>query len=221
MYNQPAVWHQLLSKLSAVVMTYLRVQSRAGAQALQLFDSWVGSLSPADYEEYVLPHVQAIISALKVEGIPIIYFGTGTAGLLPLMRKAGSDVMGVDWRVRLDEAWATIGYDVAIQGNLDPLVLFAPEKEIERRIRAIFEQAGGGRAISSILAMESCLKRHYKTWILPYPAPVAFRLRLPWTPDEIAIPVLNRPPYFLRSSTVRSTKDRCLPTKPSCQSTRP
>ncbi|MGD9851370.1 MAG: uroporphyrinogen decarboxylase [Nitrospirales bacterium] len=143
MFSQPVVWHQLLSKLSAVVIEYLRVQSRAGAHAIQLFDSWVGSLSPGDYEEYVLPHVQAIISALRVEGIPIIYFGTGTTGLLPLMRKAGSDVLGVDWRVRLDEAWGTIGYDVAIQGNLDPLVLFAPKKEIERRIRAIFEQAEG------------------------------------------------------------------------------
>ncbi|MCA9462859.1 MAG: uroporphyrinogen decarboxylase [Nitrospira sp.] len=143
MFSQPIVWHQLLSKLSAVVIEYLRVQSRAGAQAIQLFDSWVGALSPGDYEEYVLPHVQSIIAALRVEGIPIIYFGTGTTGLFPLMRKAGSDVLGVDWRVRLDEAWRMIGYDTAIQGNLDPLVLFAPEKEIERRIRAIFEQING------------------------------------------------------------------------------
>jgi len=143
MFSQPTVWHQLLSKLSAVVVEYLRVQSRAGAQALQLFDSWVGCLSPGDYEEYVLPHVQSIFSALRVEGIPLIYFGTGTAGLLPLMRKAGSDVMGIDWRIRLDDGWATIGYDMGIQGNLDPMVLFAPEKEIIRRVRAIMEQAGG------------------------------------------------------------------------------
>ena len=122
MFSQPTVWHQLLSKLSAVVIEYLRVQSRAGAQAIQLFDSWVGCLSPGDYEEYVLPHVQSIISALRVEGIPIIYFGTGTTGLLPLMRKAGSDVMGVDWRVRLDDGWNLVGHDVAIQGNLDPMV---------------------------------------------------------------------------------------------------
>ena len=143
MFAQPAVWHQLLAKLSAVVIEYLRVQSRAGAQAIQIFDSWVGALAPVDYEEYVLPHIQAIIAALRVEGVPIIYFGTGTTGLLTLMRKAESDVIGVDWRVRLDEAWTTIGHDVAIQGNLDPLVLFAPEKEIEKRIRAIVEQAGG------------------------------------------------------------------------------
>ncbi len=143
MFSQPTVWHQLLSKLSAVVIEYLRVQSRAGAQAIQLFDSWVGCLSPADYEEYVLPHVQSIISALRVEGIPIIYFGTGTTGLLPLMRKAGSDVMGVDWRVRLDDGWNLVGHDVAIQGNLDPMVLFSSEKEIERRVRGIMQQAAG------------------------------------------------------------------------------
>ncbi len=143
MFSQPTVWHQLLSKLSAVVVEYLRVQSRAGAQAIQLFDSWVGCLSPGDYEEYVLPHVQSIISALRVEGIPIIYFGTGTTGLLPLMRKAGSDVMGVDWRVRLDDGWNLVGHDVAIQGNLDPMVLFASEKEIERRVRDIMQQAAG------------------------------------------------------------------------------
>jgi uroporphyrinogen decarboxylase len=143
MFSQPTVWHQLMSKLSAVVVEYLRVQSRAGAQAIQLFDSWVGCLSPGDYEEYVLPHVQAIFSALRVEGIPLIYFGTSTTGLLPLMRKAGSDVMGVDWRIRLDEGWAMVGHDMGIQGNLDPMVLFASEKEIERRVRDIMYQAAG------------------------------------------------------------------------------
>src|SRR5690606_40036944 len=144
MFSQPTVWHQLLSKLTAVVVEYLRVQSRAGAQAIQLFDSWVGCLSPGDYEEYVLPHVQSIFSALRIEGIPLIYFCTGTAGLLPLMRKAGSDVVGVDWRVRLDEAWALIGYDLAIQGNLDPMVLFARLKAMERRVRDVLHLSGGG-----------------------------------------------------------------------------
>ncbi len=143
MFSQPTVWHQLMSKLSAVVVEYLRVQSRAGAQAIQLFDSWVGCLSPGDYEEYVLPHVQSIFSALRVEGIPLIYFGTGTTGLLTLMRKAGSDVMGIDWRIRLDEGWAMIGHDMGIQGNLDPMVLFASEKEIERRVQDIMQQAAG------------------------------------------------------------------------------
>ncbi len=143
MFSQPIVWHQLMSKFSAVVIEYLRVQSRAGVHAIQLFDSWVGCLSPADYEEYVLPHVQSIFSALRVEGIPLIYFGTGTAGLLTLMRKAGSDVMGVDWRIRLDEGWKLIGHDKGIQGNLDPMVLFTSEKEIERRVRDIMQQAAG------------------------------------------------------------------------------
>ena len=143
MFSQPTVWHQLMSKLSAVVVEYLRVQSRAGAQAIQLFDSWVGCLSPGDYEEYVLPHVQSIFSALRVEGVPLIYFGTGTTGLLTLMRKAGSDVMGIDWRIRLDEGWALVGHDMGIQGNLDPMVLFASKKEIERRVQDIMQQAAG------------------------------------------------------------------------------
>jgi uroporphyrinogen decarboxylase len=108
-----------------------------------VFDSWVGCLSPADYAEYVLPHVQLIFEGLQREGVPLIYFGTGTATLLSLMREAGANVLGVDWRVRVNEAWSTIGYDVAIQGNLDPVVLFAPQHEIERRVEDILERAGG------------------------------------------------------------------------------
>ncbi|MGB0909729.1 MAG: uroporphyrinogen decarboxylase [Nitrospirales bacterium] len=143
MFARPDLWHALLTKLSNGVIEYLQVQVQAGAQAIQLFDSWVGCLSPDDYEEYVLPHTQRIFEALKSHGIPQIYFGTGTATLLPLMRKTGCDVMGLDWRVRLDEAWATLGYDIAVQGNLDPLVLAAPLKEIERRVRRILQQANG------------------------------------------------------------------------------
>ena len=143
MFACPDLWNALLTKLANGVIEYLRVQIQAGAQAIQLFDSWVGCLSPDDYEEYVLPHTQRIFDALAAEGIPKIYFGTGTATLLPLMRKTGCDVMGLDWRVRLDEAWATIGYDLAVQGNLDPLVLGAPIKEIERRVRRILQQANG------------------------------------------------------------------------------
>ena len=143
MFARPDLWHALLEKLSNGVIEYLRVQIAAGAQAIQLFDSWVGCLSPDDYEEYVLPHVQNIFQAIKTEGLPRIYFGTGTATLLPLMKKSGCDVMGFDWRVRLDEAWATVGYDLAVQGNLDPLVLAAPLPEIERRVRRILQQAGG------------------------------------------------------------------------------
>lgn len=143
MYAAPKLWHQLLSALAKVVVHYLNVQIHAGAQAIQLFDSWVGCLNPSDYEEYVLPHSQYIFKELKTAGVPLIYFGTGTATLLPLMRQAGSDVMGVDWRVHLDDAWDTIGHDIAIQGNLDPMVLNAPLPEIERRIRDILKRANG------------------------------------------------------------------------------
>ena len=121
-------------------MVYLKNQIRAGVDAIQIFDSWVGSLSPADYSEYVLPHVQSVIDRLKPEGIPIIYFGTGTSTLLPLMRSAGSDVLGLDWHVELDEAWARVGFDVAVQTR--PRGLFAPLPEIERRIKDILDRAG-------------------------------------------------------------------------------
>jgi uroporphyrinogen decarboxylase len=143
MYREPEAWHRLMDKLARVVTGYLRRQIRAGAQAVQLFDSWVGCLSPADYAEYVQPHVQLIFEGLKREQVPLIHFGTGTASLLRLMRQAGGDVIGVDWRVRLDEAWAVIGHDVAIQGNLDPVALFAPLHELERRVDEILRRAEG------------------------------------------------------------------------------
>ncbi len=142
MFGRPEQWRTLLDKLSDVVVTYLVNQIRAGVQAVQIFDSWVGCLTPGDYSEYVLPHVKSIIDRLKPEGIPIIYFGTGTSTLLSLMRRAGSDVMGLDWHVDLDEAWARIGFDVAVQGNLDPVALFAPVPELDRRIKDILDRAG-------------------------------------------------------------------------------
>jgi len=143
MYREPDVWHKLMDKLARVVTGYLRRQIKAGAQAIQLFDSWVGCLAPGDYEEYVLPHVQLIFEELKQEGVPLIYFGTDTSAILRQMRQAGGDVLGIDWRIHLDEAWATIGHDVAVQGNLDPLVLFAPLHEIERRVEDILRRAAG------------------------------------------------------------------------------
>jgi uroporphyrinogen decarboxylase len=143
MYREPEAWHKLMDKLARVVTGYLSRQIRAGAQAVQLFDSWVGCLSAGDYAEYVLPHVQLIFDGLKRENVPTIHFGTGTAGLLKLMREAGGTVIGVDWRVHLDEAWATVGQDVAVQGNLDPVVLFAPLHEIERRVEDILRRAAG------------------------------------------------------------------------------
>ena len=141
MYSQPKQWHALLEKFADVVTNYLLVQIGAGAQAIQLFDSWVGCLAPGDFEEYALPHVTRIIDQLRSKGIPIIYFGTGTSTLLPLMKKACSDVVGLDWHVELDEAWARLGYDVAVQGNLDPVVLYAPVAEIDRRVKDILRRA--------------------------------------------------------------------------------
>ena len=143
MYCEPKAWHQLMDKFARVITGYLRRQIKAGAQAIQLFDSWVGCLSVGDYVEYVLPHVQLIFEGLKREGVPMIHFGTGTSAMLRQMREAGGDVIGVDWRIHLDEAWATVGHDVAVQGNLDPLMLFAPLHEIERRVADILRRAGG------------------------------------------------------------------------------
>ena len=143
MYCEPKAWHQLMDKFARVITGYLRRQIKAGAQAVQLFDSWVGCLSVGDYVEYVLPHVQLIFEGLKREGVPMIHFGTGTSAMLRQMREAGGDVIGVDWRIHLDDAWATVGHDVAVQGNLDPLTLFAPLHEIERRVADILRRAGG------------------------------------------------------------------------------
>jgi len=143
MYRVPAVWHKLMDKLARVVTAYLKSQIRAGAQAIQLFDSWVGCMGPDDYREYVQPHVRLIFDGLKNEGVPLIHFGTGTATLLDLMRDAGGTVIGVDWRVPLDDARRRLGPGVALQGNLDPVALFAPVHEIERRVETILKQAGG------------------------------------------------------------------------------
>jgi uroporphyrinogen decarboxylase len=142
MYHEPDIWHRLMEKLARVITGYLKAQVEAGAQAIQLFDSWVGALGPDDYREYVQPHVQLIFEQLKGLNVPCIHFGTGTSSLLELMKEAGGSVIGVDWRVRLDEARRRLGDDVAIQGNMDPVVLFAPLHEIERRVEAILREAG-------------------------------------------------------------------------------
>ena len=143
MYGDPDAWHLLMDKLARIVTGYLRKQIHAGAQAVQLFDSWVGCLSPNDYAEYVMPHVQLIFEGLKHEGVPLIHFGTGTTTLLPMMRKAGGTVLGLDWRIPLDEGWQAVGHDVAVQGNLDPVTLFGPVHEIERRVEDILGRAAG------------------------------------------------------------------------------
>ncbi len=143
MYREPETWHRLMDKFARVITGYLRRQIKAGAQAVQLFDSWVGCLSAGDYAEYVMPHVQLIFEGLKHVGVPLIHFGTGTTAILKAMREAGGDVIGIDWRVPLDEAWAMVGYDRAVQGNLDPVALFGPIPEIERRVTDILRRAEG------------------------------------------------------------------------------
>jgi len=143
MYQEPAVWHGLMDKLSHLVGTYLRAQARAGAQALQLFDSWVGILSPADYREFVLPYSRRAIEMAGGEGTPVIHFTTGTAGMLELIREAGGDVIGIDWRTDLDSAWERLGANVSVQGNLDPVLLLAPVPQLTRRAALVLDQAAG------------------------------------------------------------------------------
>ena len=132
-----------MGKLARVVADYLVAQIEAGAQAVQLFDSWVGCLSPDDYRAYVMPHSQFVLRAVRATGVPAIHFGTGASGLLETMRDAGGDVIGVDWRIPLDRAWERLGPSVALQGNLDPVVLFAPRPELDRQVRTILQAADG------------------------------------------------------------------------------
>jgi uroporphyrinogen decarboxylase len=140
MYREPAVWHALMDKLSDAFARYVAAKARAGADVIQVFDSWVGALSPSDYEEFVAPYSAQIISALDV---PTIHFGTGTATLLGEMATAGGDVIGLDWRIPLDRGWAEVGEDRGVQGNLDPAVLLGPWDRIEAETRAILARAGG------------------------------------------------------------------------------
>jgi uroporphyrinogen decarboxylase len=142
MYTQPETWHRLMEMLARVTAEYLQMQIAAGADIVQIFDSWVGSLSPDDYRRFVLPHTASVIAAIPAN-VPVIHFGTVTGNLLELMREAGGDVIGLDWRVDLADAWARLHYDVAVQGNLDPIALFADVGEIRSRARAILDQAGG------------------------------------------------------------------------------
>ncbi|MCZ6635755.1 MAG: uroporphyrinogen decarboxylase [bacterium] len=144
MYGEPLVWHRLMEKLSGAVADLLLLQVNAGAQVAQVFDSWIGALSPADYREYVLPHTRRAIEMVKAKSdVPVIHFGTGTAGILSLLKEAGGDVIGVDWRVDLAEAWDGLGDDVGVQGNLDPVILFAPWQEIEKQTARILDSVKG------------------------------------------------------------------------------
>ncbi len=143
MYQEPATWHSLMGKLSEMVGSYLQAQVRAGAGAVQLFDSWVGVLGPADYREFVLPYSKRAVEMAKASGVPVIHFSTGTSGMLEIIRETGADVIGVDWRVELGAAWDRLGDGVAIQGNLDPMVLLAPLPVLQRRAGDVLRQAAG------------------------------------------------------------------------------
>jgi len=140
MFGRPDVWHRLMETLAEVIVRYLRAQIEAGVQVVQLFDSWVGALGPDDYERFVLPYSTRIFSEVRASGVPTIHFGTGAASLLELMASAGSDIVSVDWRVRLDDAWRRIGYAKGIQGNLEPAVLLAPFEVVEDAARDVLEQ---------------------------------------------------------------------------------
>src|SRR5271166_2641932 len=141
MYNSPADWDALMGKLVAVTTAYSAEQVRAGADAIQIFDSWVGCLSVEDYRRYVLPHVTGMVKTLQKTGAPIIYFGTDSATLLTAMKETGADVIGLDWRIPLDEGWSQVGG--AVQGNLDPVTLFSSWEQVRRRAQEILDLAAG------------------------------------------------------------------------------
>jgi uroporphyrinogen decarboxylase len=143
MYGEPVLWRRLMETLTEVTVRYLRAQIAAGVQVVQLFDSWMGDLGAHAYERHVLPHSSRIFAELAGSGVPTIHFGTGTVGLLEQMAAAGSDLVSVDWRVPLDQAWQRIGPDKGIQGNLDPAVLLAPMEVVEREAMEVLEAAGG------------------------------------------------------------------------------
>lgn len=142
MYRHETAWHDLMARLARAVGRYLVAQFDAGAQIVQVFDSWVGCLGPDDYRRYVLPHSRAAIAAAAGRG-PVIHFATGNPALLPLLREAGGSVIGIDWRIELDDAWRTVGHDRAVQGNLDPAVLFADRDTVRRRAGEILARAAG------------------------------------------------------------------------------
>jgi uroporphyrinogen decarboxylase len=142
MYGAPDVWGDLMSRLAGIVSAYLRAQVDAGVHVLQLFDSWVGTLSVDDYCRYVQPYTRRVLESLADTDVPVIHFGVDTGGLLEAMREAGGDAVGVDWRIPLDVAWRRIGHARAVQGNLDPLVLQAPWDVVRREAAAIIDRAG-------------------------------------------------------------------------------
>jgi uroporphyrinogen decarboxylase len=143
MYREPAAWFLLLEKLASVLLEFAAQQVEAGADAIQLFDSWAGALSPVDYRQFVLPTTRQLVNQVQALGVPVIYSGVDMATLLPTIREMGADVVGLDWRVNLDEGWRALGGACAVQGNLDPITLFAGETLLRERVDRIMAQAGG------------------------------------------------------------------------------
>lgn len=142
MYGDEGLWNAFMTKLAEAIADYLNAQIDAGAQAVQLFDSWIGCLSAADYRRYVLPHTQTIFDALP-QDTPAIHFGTGNPALYPVMKEAGGDVIGIDWRVSIGDAWSTLGHDVGVQGNMDPAALLTSPEILRARASEVLESAGG------------------------------------------------------------------------------
>jgi uroporphyrinogen decarboxylase len=143
MYGDSAAWPILMEKLVTVLADYAAQQVEAGADVIQVFDSWVGALSPTDYRQYVLAPTTDLITRIRALGVPVIYFGVDTASLLPAMQETGADVLGLDWRTPLDQAWRTLNHAVAVQGNLDPIALFAPEAVLHVRVAEVLAAAAG------------------------------------------------------------------------------
>lgn len=143
MYSDPTAWQALMEKLTAVLLEYAGQQVEAGADVIQIFDSWAGALSVTDYREFVLPITKLLVQRVQALGVPVIYFGVDTATLLPSMRETGADVIGLDWRIPLDAGWSALGHGCAVQGNLDPIALFAPEKILRARVQEVLRQANG------------------------------------------------------------------------------
>ena len=183
MYRQPAAWRQLLDKLVVVLREYAAQQVAAGADVIQIFDSWAGALSVDDYRDFVLPVTKSLVREVQALGVPVIYFGVDTASLLPAMRETGADVLGLDWRVPLDEAWRNLDYVVAVQGNLDPITLFAEPELIRQRVHQILAQAAGrpghifnlghgivpGTPVENVQAVVKFVREYSRTWPLPSP----------------------------------------------------
>ncbi len=145
MAANPRAWELLMDKLSDVVSDYLLEQAAAGAQALQIFDTWAGELDPMEYLDKVLPYTRRVIERVRAAGVPLIHFATNVNGMLELVREAGADVIGIDWRIDIGEAWLRLGDGVAIQGNLDPAALFGPREELEKKTAAILDRVRGRR----------------------------------------------------------------------------